>query len=61
MVTVVSGPKVRQCTCRECGSTLEFTHSDIRSQSGRDISGCYDTDYYILCPVCTTKCFVSRR
>ncbi len=38
--------------CASCGSKLEAEVSDVKCNAGRDISGCYDEDYYLECPVC---------
>lgn len=42
-------------TGRGCKSKLEADVSDVKCHAGRDISGCYEENYYVKCPVCGTE------
>lgn len=50
----------KKYTCMECGALLEATPADVKESSGRDIDGCYDTSYYIVCPECKHTIGVAR-
>lgn len=43
---------VKQCICRNCGVTLEYTPADTRKQTIRDYGGGSDTYKFIDCPKC---------
>lgn len=62
MVTVVSTiphkSVVKETICKNCGATLQYVPNDIQSHTYKDISGCSDTDYFILCPPCGHKVIV---
>lgn len=55
MVEVVRRAEGKRCTCRHCGSVLEYHYADITEEYVRDYTGCGDTIYSILCPVCKLK------
>lgn len=40
----------KQIVCSNCGHTVAYVQNDVQSHTSRDISGCSDTDYYIVCP-----------
>lgn len=48
----------RRITCRECGSVLEYTNSDLtevydyRQQATYITAYSYDTKYELTCPIC---------
>ena len=45
------GKTTEELTCYKCKSKLEIESSDIKSgQFG--MCGDYDTEYYVICPVC---------
>ena len=44
--------KIRKVTCNNCSSILEFTNSDIKGRTYKDISQVTETVYYIVCPDC---------
>lgn len=54
MVQIVGKAKeaVKRVTCRNCASILEYTMSETRKHTYRDISGCGELDYLITCPGC---------
>jgi predicted RNA-binding Zn-ribbon protein involved in translation (DUF1610 family) len=54
MVQIVGiDPKVtKQVTCRNCGSILEYTPSEIKHYHGKDYSGGSDGREWIDCPKC---------
>lgn len=49
------------CKCHSCGSKLEVSLSDIKSQnsSGRDCE--LTTRYYFVCPCCEVKNYVDLQ
>lgn len=58
--TVPHSSVVRQCNCKQCGATLEYTPIEIKEKSYRDYDGGYDVDYHINCPTCEEKVFVRK-
>ena len=59
MVTIVN-PKpdpnvVKQCVCRNCGVTLEYTPNDTYQDKVYDYRGDVDTYNRIDCPNCRHK------
>ncbi|AHJ87349.1 hypothetical protein phiPsa267_094 [Pseudomonas phage phiPsa267] len=60
MVEVVQRAPGKRCTCRNCGSVLEYHYADIDEEYVRDYTGCGDTIYRIHCPVCNVKTTVER-
>ncbi len=47
--------------CGGCKSKLEADIGDVWCSAGTDISGTYDEDYYITCPVCGTNRHLSYK
>lgn len=60
MVRVVEKAASKQTICYNCKSKLEYEFGDIKVESVRDYTGCSDTYYRIVCPVCMLKNNVSR-
>ena len=62
MIKVIgNAPKVaKQATCRNCGAILEYMPCDVQEVTARDISGCADIDYYIVCPKCGNRVFTKK-
>lgn len=64
MVTVVSTTPhpsvVKEVICKKCGATLHYVPNDVKSVTYKDYGGGTDTDYYIKCPPCGTKIYVSK-
>lgn len=53
-------PKVvRNVTCRECGSRLEYLPIDVQKRDYKDYDGGSDTYYWIDCPTCRKQVTVS--
>jgi RNase P subunit RPR2 len=46
---------VKQVTCRNCASILEYLPKDVKTFSKRDYTGCSDTFHQITCPECEDK------
>lgn len=59
MVTVVSKVPhqsvIKQCICRNCGSTLEYVPRDVKTEMHCDYGGGRDEYKYIKCPECDNK------
>ena len=55
MIKVVgkSPEHVKQKTCWNCASMLEYTASDTFKKSSTDYTGCTDVTTMIICPSCT--------
>lgn len=51
-VVGVAPEAVKQVTCRNCASILEYTKSEVKECYGRDYSGCSDCREWIVCPSC---------
>jgi DNA-directed RNA polymerase subunit RPC12/RpoP len=49
---------VKESICKNCGSTLEYTPSDINSYTARSYDGSSDTYNYIICPNCNHEVHV---
>jgi len=60
MVKVVEVAAAKRTTCYNCRAILEYNFSDIAEECVRDYTGCSDTYYRIVCPVCNLKNNVSR-
>lgn len=46
-------PKLlRQCSCRQCASIVEYALNEVKSFVHNDYGGGSDVVYYILCPGC---------
>jgi ribosomal protein S27E len=45
----------REVICRNCGSTLEYTPSDVVMDYYTDYTGGKDYYYFIKCPACTCE------
>lgn len=56
MVTIVGKDKsqVKQITCKNCSSILEYTVSEEQRSYTSDYLGDKDWYNYILCPCCNT-------
>lgn len=53
-------PKVvRNATCLQCGSRLEYLPIDVQQKNHRDYSGVSDTHYWIDCPTCHNQVTVN--
>lgn len=52
---------VKVTICQECGVKLEYVPNDIKSYDSRDYTGDVDTYYYIACPNCGKRVYVTRR
>lgn len=50
---------VKQCICRNCGVTLQYTPNDTTSVSESDYGGGRDTFNVIHCVKCNTRIRVS--
>lgn len=50
----------RKTTCTGCASILKYEKRDVKQQSYSDYSGVSDTYYWITCPECDEKVYVSR-
>lgn len=61
MATVVGtdSSKVLRATCHNCASIVEYTPSETRAVTSRDISGDSDTYHYLNCPKCGKDMSVS--
>jgi RNase P subunit RPR2 len=46
---------IKQCVCKNCGATLEYTPQDILRRTVRDYGGGSDTYNYISCPNCNKE------
>ena len=48
----------KRCTCKNCGSVLEYTPSDVQVKSVSDYTG--STEHYkcIECPVCGEQIYL---
>ena len=51
---------IKQCTCIECASVVEYTLSEVEDYIHHDYGGGKDTVYYIVCPACGYKIKVNR-
>lgn len=62
MVTIVgkSQEHIKECTCRNCSTRLQYTLSEVQSHYYRDYDGSGDTDYFIICPSCAKKVMVEN-
>ena len=49
---------VKECICRNCGSTLEYTPNDVKETTSTDYGGGTDTYYHIDCPTCMKRVYV---
>lgn len=49
---------IKNCTCRNCASVLEYTEADVIVKGGKDMTGCYDETKHIPCPKCGYNVFV---
>ena len=54
MATVVGidTQNVKRTSCRKCASIIEYTESETRQVTSRDISGVSDTSHILTCPKC---------
>jgi hypothetical protein len=43
---------LKQCYCRGCGATLQYTPNDVKSYHGTDIGGGPDGCEWIVCANC---------
>ena len=50
---------VRETSCRNCASRLEFVRNDVQNRTQRDYTGFADTFYFIRCPVCHSEVHVN--
>lgn len=50
----------RRISCYHCGAILEYLPVDINQTSTRDYDGGSDTTYFIECPNCRTKIYVTK-
>ena len=57
--TVPHHSVVKQCVCRKCGSTLEYTPNDVTENPVTDYTGCTDIYKVINCGNCGTEITVS--
>lgn len=49
---------VKEVVCKNCGSTLEYTPSDVKRDYSTDYTGDRDYYNYINCPSCSHKIVV---
>jgi len=49
---------VKQQTCRNCSSVLEYTQADTNKDSTTDYTGCTDSYKYVICPCCGVRVIV---
>ena len=56
----VDDKMVRQVTCRNCGTVLEYLPVDVEKITVMDYTGCADTEFFITCPQCKGRA-LSRR
>lgn len=61
MVKVVGKSElfVKQVTCPDCSSVLEYVKNEVQSYDTLDYSGGTDRYYYVNCPCCSHKVHVS--
>lgn len=50
---------LRKVTHRDCGAMVEFSQNEVQSQRV-SCMGDVDTEYYIFCPNCGQKIWVSH-
>lgn len=61
MVKVINAPNTRRCTCPRCGSTLEYSYSDIEHNIDHDYVIKVDTyTDYITCPRCQEEVILNQ-
>lgn len=64
MVNIVSRQPhpsvVKECLCKNCGSTLSYTPSDVKKHESSDYLGDVSISYKIICPVCEHNIFVAK-
>lgn len=51
---------IKQIICKNCGSTLEYTPSDVKQRSVSDYLGDIDIVKYINCPECNHEVQTQR-
>jgi hypothetical protein len=52
--------KTKDVTCTKCAYLLEYTGEDIKEGTHTDYTGDSDSVYWIVCPRCKEKVYVSR-
>ena len=50
--------KAKRCTCRNCGSILEYFPIDTYKETRTDYTGAKDTYTYLNCPTCSHNILV---
>lgn len=62
MVTIVgkSPEHVKECTCRNCSTRLQYTKSEVQYYDDKDWTGSSDRVYFIRCPSCGNKVTVKN-
>lgn len=50
---------LKQCVCRQCGATLEYSPIDVKKYEARDFSGGPDGRTWIVCPECNSDVTLS--
>lgn len=49
----------QRLTCWKCKSVLEYTQSEVKKGTfNHDYLGDYDTENYITCPACSSRCII---
>lgn len=53
--------ELRQVTCKNCASILEYVLADMETKCSTDYHGSRDVTDYILCPRCAEHVIISER
>lgn len=51
---------VKQITCRNCASIIEYTLSECKQKAVKDYTGTSDIETYLKCPSCNERIYVSN-
>jgi ribosomal protein S27E len=49
---------IKRCTCKNCGSILDYTQNEVESRGGKDYGGYNWYEEYIRCPTCQSHVVV---
>lgn len=58
-VRIVEPAPDKQVTCHRCKTRLSYSYNDVVETIEADYTGCKETTYRIICPVCQSKPRVS--